>query len=83
MRGKTIISALSVAGVVAAVVCLTVFNTSKSGQSSAAANLSLSNVKAVQATATEVVCDATNTKTCTITSSSGVVATGTGNGYRL
>jgi hypothetical protein len=83
MKAKTIFSALSVFGVAAVAVCLTVFNMSKSGQSSAASNLSLSNVKTVQATAAEMICDATNSKTCTITSASGVVATATGNGIYI
>jgi hypothetical protein len=78
MNTKTIVSALSVFGVAAVAVCLTVFNMSKSSQPSAASDLSLSNVKAVQAVAAEAICDATHTRTCTITSN-GVVGTATGN----
>jgi hypothetical protein len=76
MKRKAIVSILTGTLVIVAAVGVCAFNTSKNATSKNGA-LSLQNVKATQASATEYTCDATNSNTCTITAE-GHTGTGTG-----
>jgi len=79
MKTRKVVSVLGIACAATFAVCLSIFNTTTVASTGAKSNITLSNVSAAQASATEAICDASNINICSIVTSNGTIV-GTGKG---